>query len=95
MVLTNCSNHGPGNFQNDPCGHAESSSPRAPPLYGDGLNVRDWPYVEDHDALLLAACWELGRYCVGGHGEATNKQVVNRICASSTNSMPTARPTPN
>ena len=53
------------------------------PLYGDGLNVRDWLYVEDHvDALLLAACrGESGRsYCIGGHGEKTNKEVVETIC---------------
>ncbi len=53
------------------------------PLYGDGLNVRDWLYVEDHvDALLLAATQgQRGRgYCVGGHGERTNKQVVEAIC---------------
>jgi dTDP-glucose 4,6-dehydratase len=54
------------------------------PLYGDGANVRDWLYVEDHvDALLLAATrGELGRsYCVGGHGERTNRQVVEAICS--------------
>jgi len=46
--------------------------------------VRDWLYVEDHvDALLLAATrGQLGSsYCVGGHGERTNKQVVEFICA--------------
>jgi dTDP-glucose 4,6-dehydratase len=54
------------------------------PLYGDGANVRDWLYVEDHvEALLLAATsGEVGRsYCVGGHGERTNKEVVHAICA--------------
>jgi dTDP-glucose 4,6-dehydratase len=54
------------------------------PLYGDGANVRDWLYVEDHvDALLLAATrGQLGRsYCVGGHGERSNKQVVEAICS--------------
>ena len=53
------------------------------PLYGDGANVRDWLFVEDHiDALLLAAT--KGRlcrsYCIGGYGERTNKQVVESIC---------------
>jgi len=54
------------------------------PLYGDGQNVRDWLYVEDHvDALLLAATQgQIGRsYCVGGHGERTNKEVVEAICS--------------
>ena len=53
------------------------------PLYGDGQYVRDWLYVEDHvDALLLAAIQgRIGQsYCVGGHGERNNKQVVNQIC---------------
>ena len=54
------------------------------PLYGDGANVRDWLYVEDHvEALLLAATrGRLGEsYCVGGHGERSNKQVVQMICS--------------
>ena len=53
-------------------------------MYGDGLNVRDWLYVEDHvDALLLAACnGASGRsYCVGGYGERTNREVVECICS--------------
>lgn len=61
------------------------------PLDGDGLNVRDWLYVEDHvDALLLAACRGTpGRACcVGGSGsdgtasERINKQVVEAICSA-------------
>ena len=46
------------------------------PLYGDGANVRDWLYVEDHvDALLLAVYQgQVGpSYCVGGHGERPDK----------------------
>ena len=53
------------------------------PLYGDGLNVRDWLYVDDHvEALLLAATQgRLGAsYCVGGSGERNNRQVVEAIC---------------
>ena len=87
VVLTNCSNnYGPWQFPEKliPVVTLKAAAREPIPLYGDGLNVRDWLYVEDHvDALLLAACQgEPGRsYCVGGHGEATNKQVVNRICA--------------
>ena len=87
MVLTNCSNnYGPWQFPEKliPVVTLKAAAREPIPLYGDGLNVRDWLYVEDHvDALLLAACQgEPGRsYCVGGHGEATNKQVVTRICA--------------
>ena len=68
----------------------------------DGLNVRDWLYVEDHvDALLLAACSGTpGRaYCVGGSGsngtasERTNKQVVEAICSALDALLPAGTPT--
>jgi len=87
VVLTNCSNnYGPWQFPEKliPVVILKAVAGEPIPLYGDGANVRDWLYVEDHvDALLLAACrGELGRsYCVGGSGERTNKQVVERICA--------------
>ena len=53
------------------------------PIYGDGENIRDWLFVEDHvNALLQVA--EKGRisetYCIGGHGEMTNKKIVYEIC---------------
>lgn len=65
------------------------------PLYGDGGKMRDWLYVEDHvDALLLAANQgQLGRsYCVGGHGERTNKQVMEAICSLLDQLLPAAAP---
>ena len=65
------------------------------PLYGDGQNVRDWLYVEDHvDALLLAATQGTpGRaYCVGGHGERTNKEVVEAICIALNDLLPAGAP---
>ena len=65
------------------------------PLYGDGLNVRDWLTVEDHvDALLLAATrGQLGRStCVGGHGERTNKPVVEAICQALDQLLPAGAP---
>jgi dTDP-glucose 4,6-dehydratase len=86
VVITNCSNnYGPWQFPEKliPVVILKAAAGEPIPLYGDGQNVRDWLYVEDHaDALLLAACrGELGRsYCVGGHGERTNKQVVEAIC---------------
>ena len=86
VVLTNCSNnYGPWQFPEKliPVVTLKAARGEPIPLYGDGLNVRDWLYVEDHvDALLLAACrGESGRsYCVGGHGEKTNKEVVTAIC---------------
>lgn len=87
-IITNCSNnYGP--FQ-----HPEKLIPvmvlnaligERLPIYGDGANVRDWLFVDDHcDALALAL--ERGRvgekYNIGGHGERTNLQVVDAICAS-------------
>ena len=92
VVLTNCSNnYGPWQFPEKliPVVILKAAAGEPIPLYGDGLNVRDWLYVDDHvDALLLAACrGELGRsYCVGGSGsngtasERTNRQVVEAIC---------------
>ena len=86
VVITNCSNnYGPWQFPEKliPVVILKALSKDSIPLYGDGLNVRDWLYVEDHvDALLLAACrGESGRsYCIGGHGEKTNKEIVEAIC---------------
>ena len=54
------------------------------PVYGDGGNVRDWLYVEDHaDApLLVLEKGELGRsYNIGGENEAKNIDLVRTICA--------------
>lgn len=52
------------------------------PLYGDGMNVRDWLYVEDHcsaiDAIIHKG--EIGEtYCVGGNSEKTNKEITYKI----------------
>ena len=98
VVLTNCSNnYGPWQFPEKliPVVILKAAAGEAIPLYGDGLNVRDWLYVEDHvDALLLAATQgQLGRsYCVGGHGERTNKQVVEAICTALDNLLPASAP---
>jgi dTDP-glucose 4,6-dehydratase len=86
VVLTNCSNnYGPWQFPEKliPVVILKALAGESIPLYGDGANVRDWLYVEDHvEALLLAATrGRIGEsYCVGGHGERTNKQVVEAIC---------------
>lgn len=98
MVLTNCSNnYCPWQFPEKliPVVTLKAAAGEAIPLYGDGLNVRDWLYVEDHvDTLLLAACrGESGRsYCVGGHGERTNKEVVTAICNELDQHTPDAKP---
>jgi dTDP-glucose 4,6-dehydratase len=98
VVLTNCSNnYGPWQYPEKliPVVILSALEGRAIPLYGDGQNVRDWLYVEDHvDALLLAALrGRLGEsYCIGGHGERTNKEVVDRICQLMDELRPDASP---
>ncbi len=87
VVLTNCSNnYGPWQFPEKliPVVILKAVAGEPIPLCSDDANVRDWLYVDDHvDALLLAATQgQLGRsYCVGGHGERSNKQVVEAICS--------------
>jgi dTDP-glucose 4,6-dehydratase len=92
VVLTNCSNnYGPWQFPEKliPVVILKAAAGEPIPLYGDGANVRDWLYVDDHvEALLLAATrGRLGEsYCVGGlsaagSSERTNRQVVEAICA--------------
>ena len=98
VVLTNCSNnYGPWQFPEKliPVVTLKAAQGEAIPLYGDGLNVRDWLFVEDHvDALLLAACnGTSGRsYCVGGYGERTNREVVECICLHLDQLIPTKTP---
>ena len=101
VVITNCSNnYGPWQFPEKliPVVILKAAAGEAIPLYGDGLNVRDWLYVEDHvDALLLAACrGQEGRsYCVGGHGERTNREVVEAICKQLDQLQPNGAPHTN
>ena len=85
-IISNCSNNfGPYQFPEKliPLTILKGIKGENIPLYGDGLNIRDWLYVEDHvDALLLIA--EKGKvgksYCIGGFGEKTNKEVQLEIC---------------
>ena len=87
VVLTNCSNnYGPYHFPEKlvPVVILNALHGREIPVYGDGGNVRDWLYVEDHaDALLL--CLERGAvgrsYNIGGENEAPNIDLVRMICA--------------
>ncbi len=85
-IITNCSNNfGPYQFPEKliPLSILKGIKGEEIPLYGDGLNIRDWLYVDDHvDALLLVADkGKVGkRYCIGGFGERTNKDVQLQIC---------------
>lgn len=85
-LITHCSNnYGP--YQ-----HPEKMIPviiqnllarRPVPIYGDGLNVRDWLHVSDHcralwKILLQGTCGE--SYCIGGAGERTNLELAHGLC---------------
>ncbi|WP_342733693.1 dTDP-glucose 4,6-dehydratase [Bradyrhizobium sp. B117] len=85
-LVTNCSNnYGPYHFPEKLIPHMiiKGLAEDALPIYGDGQNVRDWLYVEDH-AKALALVLERGvvgdTYNVGGRNERTNLQVVEGIC---------------
>jgi dTDP-glucose 4,6-dehydratase len=86
VLITNCSNnYGPYHFPEKliPLIILNGMAGKPLPVYGDGGNVRDWLYVEDHAAALLLVL-EKGRlgqtYNVGGRNERTNLQVVERVC---------------
>jgi dTDP-glucose 4,6-dehydratase len=86
-LITNCSNnYGPFQYPEKliPLMLLNALEGRALPIYGDGQNVRDWLYVEDHcDGILRVL--ERGvpgeKYNIGGHGEMTNLALVDRLCA--------------
>ncbi|CUJ19464.1 dTDP-glucose 4,6-dehydratase [Cognatishimia activa] len=86
VVLTNCSNnYGPFHFPEKliPVTILNALAGKPLPIYGDGSNIRDWLYVEDHaDALLLVVQkGEIGRtYNIGGENERTNLQLVQTLC---------------
>ena len=87
VLTTNCSNnYGPYQFPEKliPLIIAKALAGESLPVYGDGLNVRDWLYVGDHCAAILRVL-EAGRigetYNVGGDAERQNIVVVKTICA--------------
>ena len=86
VILTNCSNnYGPYHFPEKlvPVIILNALAGKPLPIYGDGSNIRDWLYVEDHaDALLLVLDRGVnGRsYNIGGENECTNLDLVNSIC---------------
>ncbi len=88
VVLSNCSNnYGPYHFPEKliPLMITNAVLGRELPVYGNGENVRDWLYVEDHARALVAMCCRGRpgeRYLVGGHNERSNLQVVEAICDS-------------
>jgi len=86
VLVSNCSNnYGPYHFPEKliPLMILNGLDRRPLPVYGDGANIRDWLFVEDH-ARALRMILESGRpgekYNVGGRNERTNLQVVHAIC---------------
>jgi dTDP-glucose 4,6-dehydratase len=86
VVTTNCSNnYGPRQHPEKliPLAITRMAKGEPIPIYGDGLNVRDWLYVADHCAALETVMLKGaagGTYCVGGDNEQTNLALVDHLC---------------
>ena len=98
VLVTNCSNnYGPRHFPEKliPLMILNALEGRALPVYGDGLNERDWIHVEDH-AKGLVAVLERGRigetYLLGGRAVRNNLAVVEALCAAFDRLRPEAAP---
>jgi len=95
-IITNCSNnYGPYQFPEKliPLTLLNALDAKPLPIYGDGGNIRDWLYVEDHCAgiLLVLRQGRLGeKYNIGGSNERTNVEVVDSICATLDEFVPSA-----
>jgi len=85
-LITNCSNnYGPYHFPEKliPLMILNALNNKPLPLYGDGQQIRDWLYVEDHARALIQVAQQgaIGEtYNIGGHNEKTNFEVVQAIC---------------
>jgi len=94
VLITNCSNnYGPYHFPEKliPLVIIRAISGLGLPVYGDGGNVRDWLYVEDHVGALRLVFEQAqpgSIYNVGGRNERTNLQVVEAICAALDKQIP-------
>lgn len=85
-IITNCTNnYGPYHFPEKviPLMINNAINLKPLPVYGTGNNIRDWLYVDDHARGIMLAFekGEIGEsYCIGGHNERTNLEVVHTIC---------------
>ena len=86
VLITNCSNnYGPYQFPEKliPVAIQSALERKAVPVYGDGMNIRDWLYVRDHAEALWTVLTR-GRpgdtYNIGGHNEWTNIRIVELVC---------------
>jgi len=85
-IVTNCSNnYGPFHFPEKliPLTILHAIAGKSLPVYGDGGQIRDWLFVEDHARALLRVVRDgvVGEtYNIGGHNEKSNLEVVQTIC---------------
>lgn len=85
-LITNCSNnYGPYQFPEKliPLTLLNALENKSLPIYGDGLNIRDWLYVTDHCSAIRAVLTKGiagNTYNIGGYNEKTNLEVVQTIC---------------
>ena len=96
VVITNCSNNY-GSRQHDekliPTIIRNALAGKIIPIYGTGMNIRDWLYVEDHCKGLIAAITQgaLGEtYCLGGDNEVKNLDIARQICGILDKKIPKA-----
>lgn len=86
VVITNCSNnYGPRQFPEKliPLMILNALAGKKLPVYGDGQNIRDWLFVEDHARALLTVAERArpgSRYMIGGDTERTNLDLVRILC---------------
>ncbi|MEJ6404892.1 dTDP-glucose 4,6-dehydratase [Yoonia sp. 2307UL14-13] len=101
IVLTNCSNnYGPRQFPEKliPVTILNALAGKPLPIYGAGLNVRDWLHVEDHAEALLLVLTKAASgatYAIGGEAEARNIDIVRSICAIMDQRRPKSSPYAN
>jgi len=98
VVVSNCSNnYGPHHFPEKliPLNILNALEGKPLPVYGDGSNIRDWLYVDDHARALhlIASKGRIGeKYNVGGRNERRNIDVVKKICATLDSAFPDRPP---
>ena len=101
MTISNCSNnYGPRQFPEKliPLMVLNALNGRALPVYGDGMQIRDWLYVDDHCEAIwkVATQGRVGEtYCVGGDNQPPNIEIVKTICSILDELQPNSEFTPH
>ena len=86
IIISNCSNNfGPWQYKEKliPVVISSIIKNKKIPVYGDGKNVRDWIYVNDHISAInfLISNGKIGQsYCIGSNNELSNIELINKIC---------------